>query len=110
MAMALGSAIFLFGLITVFSFNYLEDVHPLGFIKMFENKTAFDLLDFLALNIIMPLGGLTYAVFVGWWLTKEMKMETLGLQDRLLFKTWHFLIRYVVPIAVIAIFISNLVN
>jgi neurotransmitter:Na+ symporter, NSS family len=110
MAMALGSGIFLFGLLTVFSFNYIEDFHPLGFIKMFENKTAFDLLDFLTLNIIMPLGGLTYAIFVGWWLTKEMKMETLGLKDELLFKVWHFLIRYVVPIAVIAIFIFNLVN
>ena len=110
MAIALGSAIFLFGLLTVFSFNYMEDIHPLGFIKMFENKTAFDLLDFMTLNIIMPLGGLSYAIFVGWWLTKEMKMETLGLQDALLFKSWHFLIRYVVPIAVIAIFISNLAN
>jgi NSS family neurotransmitter:Na+ symporter len=110
MAMALGSAIFLFGFLTVFSFNYLADVHPLGFMKMFENKTVFDLIDFLTLNIIMPLGGLTYAIFVGWWLTKEMKMETLGLQDALLFKSWHFLIRYVVPIAVVVIFISNLVN
>jgi len=110
MAMLLGSAIFLFGILTVLSFNTLADVYPLGFIKMFENKTAFDLIDFLTLNILMPLGGLTYAVFVGWWLTKEMAMETLGLKDQLLFKTWRFLIRYVVPIAVIAIFISNLVN
>jgi neurotransmitter:Na+ symporter, NSS family len=110
MTILLGSAIFVFGILTVLSFNYLEDVHPLGFIKMFENKTAFDLIDFLTLNILMPLGGLTYAIFVGWWLTKEMAMETLGLKDEILFKTWRFLIRYVVPIAVIAIFYSNLVN
>ncbi len=108
MTMALGFVIFLLGFLTVFSFNYLEDVHPLSFINMFSNMTFFDLIDYLITSILMPIGGMLYALFVGWWLTKDMTMETLGLKDELLFKTWRFLLRYVVPLAVLAIFISNL--
>ena len=56
----------------------------------------------------MPIGGMLYALFIGWWLTKDMTMQGLGLKDGLLFKTWRFLIRYVVPLAILAIFYSNL--
>ena len=110
MATALGSAIFVFGFLTVFSFNYLEDVHPLGFIGMFADMTIFNLIDFLITSIVMPVGGILYALFTGWWLTRDMTMQSLGLEDGLLFNTWRFLIRYVVPVAILAIFISNLVN
>ena len=108
MAIMLGSAIFLFGFLTVFSFNYLEDVYPLGFIETFATMTAFDLIDYFITSILMPVGGMLYALFIGWWLTKDMTMQGLGLKDGLLFKTWRFLIRYVVPLAILAIFYSNL--
>jgi neurotransmitter:Na+ symporter, NSS family len=51
-----------------------------------------------------------YALFIGWWLSKEMTMESLGLDDGLLFKTWRFLIPYIVPVAILVVFISNLAN
>jgi NSS family neurotransmitter:Na+ symporter len=108
MAIMLGSAIFLFGFLTVFSFNYLEDVYPLRFIETFATMTAFDLIDYFITSILMPVGGMLYALFIGWWLTKDMTMQGLGLKDGLLFKTWRFLIRYVVPLAILAIFYSNL--
>jgi NSS family neurotransmitter:Na+ symporter len=108
MAIALGSAIFVFGILTVFSFNYLEDVFPLGSFKTFAGMTPFNLIDYSITSILMPIGGMLYALFIGWWLTKDMTMEGLGLKDGLLFKTWRFLIRYVVPLAILAIFYSNL--
>ena len=99
---------FLFGLLTVFSFNIMEDVRPLGFIDRFADMTAFDLIDFLVTNVLMPVGGLCYAIFIGWLLSREMTMQALGLHDGLLYRSWRFLIRYVVPLAVIVIFVTNL--
>ena len=110
MTLALGSAVFFFGFLTIFSFSYLEDIHPLGFIDMFADMTFFALIEFFVSNILMPIGGFFYALFVGWWLSREITRQELGLKDALLFNSWRFLIRYVVPVAVLAIFISNLLN
>ena len=108
MASALGFAIFLVGLLTVFSFNVLEDVRPLGFIGHFADMSIFELIDYLVTNVLMPIGGLCYAIFIGWLLSRDMTMQALGLQDGLVFRSWRFLIRYVVPIVVLVIFITNL--
>jgi SNF family Na+-dependent transporter len=37
-----------------------------------------------------------------------MTMQALGLQDTSLFRVWRFLIRYIVPLVILAIFLSNL--
>ncbi len=109
MAVALGSAIFLFGFLTVWSFNLLEDARPLGFIARFSDTTPFGLIDFIITNVLMPVGALLYAVFIGWWLSKDMTMQALRLEDGLLFRSWRFLMRYVAPAAILAIFVSNLI-
>jgi NSS family neurotransmitter:Na+ symporter len=108
MASALGFAIFLVGLLTVFSFNVLKDVRPLGFIGHFADMSIFALIDYLVTNVLMPIGGMCYAIFIGWFLTREMTMQALGLQDGLVYRSWRFLIRYVVPLTVLVIFITNL--
>jgi len=110
MAMALGSAIFLFGFLTVWSFNLLEDARPLGFTERFSDMTPFGLIDFIITSVLMPVGALLYAVFIGWWLSKDMTMQALGLQDGLLFRSWRFLMRYVAPVAILVIFVSNLIE
>ncbi len=109
MAVALGSAIFLFGFLTVWSFNLLEDARPLGFIGRFSDTTPFGLIDFIITSVLMPVGAMLYAVFIGWWLSKDMTMQALGLPDGFLFRTWRFLMRYVAPAAILAIFVSNLI-
>lgn len=108
MSILLGVAIFLFGFLTVWSFNIFEDARPLGFIERFSDMNLFGLLDFLITNVLMPIGALLYSIFIGWWLSRDMTMQALGLQDALLFRTWRFLMRYVAPAAILAIFIANL--
>jgi NSS family neurotransmitter:Na+ symporter len=110
MAVALGSAIFLFGFLTVWSFNWLEDARPLGFVGRFSDTTPFGLIDFIITSVLMPVGAMSYAIFIGWWLSKDMTMQALGLQDGFLFRTWRFLMRYVAPAAILAIFVSNLIE
>ena len=55
----LGTFIFLLGIPSALSYNVLSEFTIFG-------KNFFDLVDFLASNIILPLGGMLIAVFVGW--------------------------------------------
>jgi len=104
-----GLAAWIVGLATVFSFNLWGDIHPLGAFEKFEDKTIFDLLDYLATNILLPVGGLLIAVFVGWVMSRESTMEELGLQKGPFYSAWLFLVRFVCPVAVGAILLANLV-
>jgi len=104
----IGSATFLMGLITVFSFSSWENFYPLGNFEVFANKTPFDLIDYVVSNILMPLGGVLYAIFAGWWLSRAMLVEELGVGDGVLFKLWMLLVRIVAPLAVCAVFYFNL--
>ena len=100
--------VWLLGLVSVFSFNIWSDVKPLSMFKMFEGKTMFDLLDYLTANIMLPLGGLLAALFVGWALSSKSVREALEMEDNMQFKVWYTLVRYVTPVAVLIVFIYNL--
>lgn len=107
-AVAAGAVMWLLGLGSVLSFNVLSDFHPLAFIGTFENKTVYDSLDFIMSNTLLPIGAILTAVFVGWFASGDAIREEMGLPDGLAYRTWRFLIRYVVPVAVAAIFVSGI--
>ncbi|WP_417450302.1 sodium-dependent transporter [Kordiimonas sp.] len=100
--------LWLLGLLTVFSNNIWAHVYPLSFIPLFEEKTIFGLLDYLVSNILMPLGGICMAVLAGWGLGKVSLLDELQVGDTLLFRVWLFLIRFVVPAVIGAVFLINL--
>ena len=98
-AIGAGLAVFLVGILTVLSFNHMADVKFLA-------GTVFDNVDFLTNNIIMPLGGLLLAIFVGWYMTRSLVRDELwSISDRV-FDIWHKGISLVAPFALIAIFFS----
>ncbi len=107
-AVSIGTGTFLLGLITVFSFSTWENTYPLGQFEVFAGKTPFDLIDYLVSNILMPLGGMLYALFAGWWLSKETVLSEIGLADGAVFKLWMILVRIVSPLAVALVFYFNL--
>ena len=88
-----GTLAWAIGLLTVFSFNIWADVHPLGHFKAFEGKTAFDLIDFFTANLMMPLGGILMALFVGWLVKPSVLMEDLSFGSRLMANAWLWRIR-----------------
>jgi NSS family neurotransmitter:Na+ symporter len=104
-AIWVGIAGWLLGLMTVFSFNIWADVHPLSMFHHFRDKTLFDLLDYLTANIMLPLGGLTIAVFAGWFMSRSSTVDELGMGDRVGYRLWRWVIRYVTPVAVILVFL-----
>jgi NSS family neurotransmitter:Na+ symporter len=58
-------------------------------------------------NFMLPVGGMLFAVFSGWRLSTKVAQEELGLPD-VWFRIWRFLVRYVAPIALAAVFVSQL--
>ena len=107
-ASLIGTCTFLLGLVTVFSFSTWENVFLLGQFEMFAGKTPFDLMDFFVQSVLMPIGGMMYAIFAGWWLSRELLIEEVGVGDGALFKMWLLLARIIAPLAVAAIFVFNL--
>jgi len=94
-----GLVTWLVGIGTVLSFNIASDIK-------FYDKTFFDVLDYLTANIMLPLGGLSIAVFAGWVMTKEVTKEELNFNKPAVFKAWLFLVKYVSPVAVVIVFLK----
>lgn len=100
-----GFATWLFGLLTVFSFNMWSEFRPMSIIPIFRESTVFDLLDYLTANIMLPLGGLLIAIFAAWTMSRESTMEELAMGDRFFYPLWRFLVRYITPIGVGIVFV-----
>jgi NSS family neurotransmitter:Na+ symporter len=101
-----GLVTWLFGLLTVFSFNVWSDVKLLSGIGVFRDKTIFDLLDYLTANIMLPLGGLLIAVFAARQMSRNSSVDELSMGDGFFYKIWRFLVRYITPIAVFIVFLN----
>jgi neurotransmitter:Na+ symporter, NSS family len=106
LAYLIAALIWLTGILTVLSFNRWSTVYPLRFIGIASSKTPFELLDYLTSNIMMPAGGFLVALIAGWALSQETTRKELGLGDGLAFNLWRGLVRYVVPLAIVVIFLS----
>jgi NSS family neurotransmitter:Na+ symporter len=95
------------GLATVFSFNRWSDWHPLGFLPAFAGYTAYDLLDHLTSNVMLPIGGFAIALFAGWALPQAVLAEELRLGPGGAWLLRGFL-RYVVPLLIAAVGLAPL--
>jgi NSS family neurotransmitter:Na+ symporter len=103
-----GIIAWLIGMLSVFSFNIWSDVTPLGMFKVFEGKTFFDLIDYLTANLLMPLGGILIALFVGWRLKKEHLESELSFSSPLVAQAWLILMRFVAPAAILWVLYDSL--
>ena len=87
---------------------------PLSDIKIFGN-TIFDFLDKLSANVLMTLGSLMVVIFVGWKMKKPDVFDeftnggTINKNARMFKIVWP-IIRYVAPVVILAIFLSNLLK
>ncbi len=75
--------------------------------------TMFDLLEILATKFILPLGGLAIIIFIGWFngRTKTRnEISNQGTLKALYFDFYFFVVRYIAPIAIIAVFLYGVIN
>jgi neurotransmitter:Na+ symporter, NSS family len=61
---------------------------------------VYDLIDYLTSNVLLPLGGLAIALFVGWAVSERLLQEELKL-GRTGTRMLRFLLRYVAPITIV---------
>ncbi|RMF82735.1 MAG: sodium-dependent transporter [Nitrospirae bacterium] len=96
----MGFAIFLLGVPSALSFSTLADLH------LYPGMTIFDSFDTLATNYMLPLGGLGVALVAGWRLPRQAAAEEF--RHPRFFDYWHATIRYVAPLAVVAILLFKM--
>ncbi len=107
-AIAAGVLAWVVGLATVFSFNLWAGWFPLGQFERFRQSTVFDLIDYFTSNLLLPLGGVLIAVFVGWVLSAETTRQEVGAHDGWGFRAWRFALRYIAPLGVGWVLFANL--
>jgi NSS family neurotransmitter:Na+ symporter len=67
-----------------------------------------DLMDFFSNQILLPVGGLLIAVFAGWGMSRTATRDELTTLNAFTYEVWHFLIRFVVPPALLVIFVMGI--
>jgi NSS family neurotransmitter:Na+ symporter len=80
----------------------------LGGVASIFSSEVFDTLDFITANIMLPLGGLLIAIFVGWRLGyTRVRKEVTGVNNGL-FNVWFVVLRFITPIGVIVVFYESI--
>lgn len=97
----LGAIAWGLGAAAALSFNDWADV------KLVWGKTFFDTMDFVASNILLPLGGLLIALFVGWRYKRAHLEQDVGLSQSMSMRIWYWLLRYFSPVAISIVFIYS---
>jgi len=97
-AVMIGLLIWAAGFGTALSFNVLSDFK-------FWRGTIFDNLDYLTINIMLPLGGVLIVIFAGWVMCRNATSDELG-SSGAIYKLWRFLSRYVAPVGILFVFLK----
>lgn len=98
------SAITVTGILCTLSMGPLSDFLIFG-------HNIFDLLDVIASNILLPLGGMLISIFVGWKLDKHIitdELSNYGTIRIVALKLFMFLIRYLAPVAIFLVFLNGI--
>jgi NSS family neurotransmitter:Na+ symporter len=103
-----GSLVYLFGIPSALSFNLLSDF-------TLNHKTFFDTVDYLASNILLPLGGFFIAIFVAWiWgfdkALKELKSgaEQIFENRKRVISTFKVFLKYISPVMIFIVFLHSI--
>jgi NSS family neurotransmitter:Na+ symporter len=86
----------------------LAGIAWLGGVACIHYGDVFNALDYITANIMLPLGGLFIAIFVGWILPQQRTGEEVSMGDGLLFKAWRFVLRYIAPTCILLVFLNRL--
>jgi NSS family neurotransmitter:Na+ symporter len=97
------SVMFIIGVLTT---------HPdalFGYVRI-NGMNLFDSFDYLASNVLMPLGGLLITIFVGYYVKKNHILAELTNDGQVgnpkLIGAYHIILRYITPILLIIVFLN----
>ncbi len=98
----MGIAIWLLGILPSLGYSTLSNV------TLIKGMDILDSFDFVANNMLLPLGGLLTALFIGWYWGTDKALEEVnrGAATKI-GSSYTFLIKYVVPIAIFIVFLNS---
>lgn len=82
----------------------------LGGVACIYSGDVFDALDFVTSNIMLPLGGLAIAIFVGWKYGYTRTRKEMPNMNSGLFNLLFIVLRFVAPIGVTIVFINGIIE
>lgn len=100
--LTLGGIFVLGNIPSILSDNWLKEV-------TFFGRNIFDTFDYVSGNILFMLTALGCAIFVGFVLKDEAKKELSQTPNSLFTTIWFNYVKFIVPLIIIVIFVSNLV-
>lgn len=95
----LASIIFIVGIPSALSFGILSDI------TIFE-RSIFDFVDYVTSAILMPIGAFLTSIFAGYYYSKKISREEMQASP-IVYNCWLFIVRYVAPLSIAAIFINK---
>ena len=90
--------IWILGIGSALSFNIWSDV------DIISDKNFLDSMDFIANQILLPLGGMFIAIFVGWFMKESLIKDEIGQTNNALYLMWRFFVKFIAPLCVGYIF------
>ena len=89
-------------------FALLSNTNEFSESLTFGSKNLFDWFDFVTASILMPLGGIVLAIFVGYVMDREtVRNGLVPYMGERFFKIWLFMMRVVAPISVFFIMLNE---
>ena len=83
--------VWILGIGSALSFNIWSDFSLIG------DRNFLDSMDFIANQILLPLGGMLIAIFVGWFMKKSLIVDELGPINTYLYVLWRFFVKFLAP-------------
>ena len=97
----MGLITWVFGVFVALSFNVWSEI-------TFFGQGIFGLLDYLTANLMLPIGGLSIAIFAGWVMKSKDSADELEMEKPQFYTLWKFLISYIAPFAVIIVLLKGI--
>jgi NSS family neurotransmitter:Na+ symporter len=90
-------------------FALLSNSEAFGDDLKFGSKSLFDWFDFISSSILLPLGGLIVAIFIG-YIVDINRLKAILQKDmgENIFKIWLFSIKYIAPIGITLVMLNEL--
>lgn len=98
----MGSIMFILGIGVSLGFGIWSGITPIGDLNILDS------MDYVASNILLPLGGLSMALLMGWRLKKSEALEATDLKNGMIGNVWLFIVKYLAPIMIIVIFLNQI--
>lgn len=89
------------GCVVIFSLNDWRDMR-------FAGLTPFGLMDFFTSRFLIPVGGLLFTLFIGIRVKRESLQEALSFKYPWIFTVWYLNLRYLMPGAILLVFLFGI--